>query len=635
MCGIAGYLALDGGAVDESELRPMLDAIRHRGPDDFGLHVDGPLAFGMRRLSVIDLHTGHQPIVDPASGHVITYNGETYNYRVLRDELQACGHRFETQTDTEVVLHHFVEHGSAGLPALNGMYAFAIWCPKSRRLVLARDPVGIKPLFWWRGSWQGREWLVWASEMRALMRHPAVPREISPDGISEFLRFGYTFAPTTVMRGIRKLEPGGMLEIEDGRVSEERFVAPPMEQDAGALFATREESSAQVLAALEESVRDQMVADVPVGAFLSGGVDSSGLVALMKRVATGKVATFSIGLGEEDRFHDEAAYAAQFAARLGTEHHELRVQPDLLAQLPRLMGHLDEPLADSSIFVSFLISEMARQHVTVALSGVGGDEIFGGYRRYLGFTLDRWFRGPLGAIARGAVSAGVALLPKSRDSAVGNLARLASRYIAAGGGDAGDGGIGRYTQLVELGTEERLRVLYPAYNTPDPAALQALRKREWRDSLESMTAFDMRGSLPEQLLNLTDRMSMAVSLEVRVPYLDHRVLAAARRTPSQHKIRGRNMRVVQKDALRPLIGDEIITRKKRGFGFPLGRWIRDESSGFIEEHIGRDALADRGLFDPDAVARLRGEHERKEADHTDVLTGLLFFELWARSALDS
>ena len=286
-------------------------------------------------------------------------------------------------------------------------------------------------------------------------------------------------------------------------------------------------------------------------------------------------------------------------------------------------------------FQDIVNDEMARQHVTVALSGVGGDEIFGGYRRYLGFTLDRWFRGPLGAIARGAVSAGVALLPKSRDSAVGNLARLASRYIAAGGGDAGDGGIGRYTQLVELGTEERLRVLYPAYNTPDPAALQALRKREWRDSLESMTAFDMRGSLPEQLLNLTDRMSMAVSLEVRVPYLDHRVLAAARRTPSQHKIRGRNMRVVQKDALRPLIGDEIITRKKRGFGFPLGRWIRDESSGFIEEHIGRDALADRGLFDPDAVARLRGEHERKEADHTDVLTGLLFFELWARSALDS
>ncbi len=627
MCGIAGYLELSGRDADPRWLGEMLAAIRHRGPDDEGRFCEGPIAFGMRRLSVIDLQGGRQPIREPQTGRVITYNGECYNYRELREELRAQGAAFETASDTEVVLQAYCRRGLAGLGDLNGMFAFAVWDPAAGQLLLARDRVGIKPLYSWRGEWEGRPLLAWASELKALLRHPAVPRAVSPRGVSEFLKFGYTFPPTTVLEGIEKLAPGEYRIVRGADVEAGRFAAPPMETEPAEILRTPEESAQRVRDALDEAVRAQMVADVPVGAFLSGGIDSSGIVRLMKEHASGPVATFSIGFGEEDRFHDETGYAAQFARELGTDHHELRVQPDLLERLPAVTRFLDEPLADSSILVSYLISELARRHVTVALSGVGGDEVFAGYRRYLGYTLDRWFGGALGGLMRGPLRLLLRLAPKSRDSRWANLARLGTRYLQAGGSDA----LGRYVALVSTAADARLGLLFPGFEAGLPAA--AIPADGQRDALETMIAFDFRGSLAEQLLNLTDRMSMAHSLEVRVPYLDEAVLRAARAVPSRHKIRRTRLRCVQKDALRGLLPDEILTRKKRGFGFPLGRWLREDHGGFMEEHLGGAAVKARGLFDPEQVRNLREEHGRREADHTDLLTGLLFFELWARNTL--
>ncbi|MEM8883297.1 MAG: asparagine synthase (glutamine-hydrolyzing) [Planctomycetota bacterium] len=629
MCGIAGYLALDGQATDPGPLPAMLEAIRHRGPDDAGTFVEGPIAFGMRRLSVIDLHTGKQPIRDAASGTVITYNGECYNYPALREALTQHGHGFETQSDTEVVLKQYVQHGIEGLDRLNGMFAFAVWNPGARSLVLARDPVGIKPLYWWHGDWNGRPHLVWSSELRSLLRHPAVPRAICPAGLSEFLRFGFNFAPRTVCRDIRKLEPGGLLDVRGAKVRESRYAPMPFEEDPTAVEDVTPEQLGRVFG---DAVESQLVADVPVGAFLSGGIDSSGIVALMKARGVEQIRTFSIGFQGADAFHDESRFASEFAASLGTEHHVLKVDASALARLPELATNLDEPLADSSILVSYLISELARQHVTVALSGVGGDEAFGGYRRYLGYTFDRWFGTPLiGPAARGAIRAGTALLPKTRDSKLGNLARLAHRYTSATQGDA----LERYLGLVSMASQDSLKALFPGYAVPQPQAVDAVGALPFSDSLRRMVALDMRGSMPEQLLNLTDRMSMAVSLEVRVPYLDLDVLRCAARIPSARKIRGRNLRVIQKEALRPLLGDEILTHKKRGFGFPLGAWIRDPASGVVEEFLSRPVVERRGVLSPDAIDAVVADHRAEKVDATDLLTALIFFEIWARSTLDA
>src|SRR5436190_975585 len=395
MCGIHGYLRLDGGAVDPDALGAMGRLTVHRGPNDEGVHVDGPCAMGMRRLSIIDVAGGHQPLRSPDNKIWLVCNGEIYNFRELRSELEGRGHAFLTRSDCEVIIALYREMGDRLVTRLNGMYGFALWDSERRRLLIGRDRLGIKPLYTWT---DGRHF-AFASEAKALFALPGVVPALDEDAVAGYLQLGYVAAPRTIFRGIRKLGPATVASVEGGRVTERRDW-----QIAGTIDRTvsADAWASRVRARLEESVRMQMVSDVPIGAFLSGGIDSSAVVGLMSKHSSGPVKTYSIGFGgsDADDFYNELPYAKAIARRFGTDHHEILVKPDVVSLLPKLLWHMDEPIADTAFITTYLVSQFARRDVTVILSGVGGDEILGGYRRYLGdhyhrrfATLPGWARG--------------------------------------------------------------------------------------------------------------------------------------------------------------------------------------------------------------------------------------------------
>ncbi len=626
MCGIHGLIQLDGTPVQPRWLSAMGDVTAHRGPDDEGQHIDGNCGIAMRRLSIIDLSGGHQPIANADGSLVIVCNGEIYNFRELRAELQAAGFAFRTGSDSEVLLHGYAAWGDEVVQRLNGMFDFALWDARRRRLLIGRDRLGVKPLYVLQ---DGRR-LAFATEAKALLQLPGVRTELDRDCLADYLHLGYVPAPRSIFRGIRKLPPATLLAVEDGRVREWRWWRLPADVDASVSEAEWVE---RVRDGIERSVRMQMVSDVPIGAFLSGGVDSSAVVVAMARHSTQPIRTYAIGFegGAAEQLYNELPYARQVAKLFGTEHHEIVVKPDVVGLLPRLVWHMDEPIADSAFITTYLVSEFARRDVKVILSGVGGDELFGGYRRYLGGHYAQRYNA-LPGWARRVAGATAARLPADRHHKWMNIARLAKGFIASAemAPDA------RYRSYLQILARERVATLMLAAPPQGDDALAAAfaDAAGQADELHRMLAVDAQTQLPDDLLLLTDKMSMAVSLECRVPLLDHELVEMAARIPARHKVKGGRLKHLMKAALTPTLPDDILHRAKRGFGTPMGAWLKKELLAVVRELLSAETVRRRGLFDPAALGVLLADHEAQRSDGTDALLALLNLEVWSRVYLD-
>jgi asparagine synthase (glutamine-hydrolysing) len=625
MCGIYGFFQRDGARADAKLLVRMGDVIVHRGPDDAGVFDDGPCALGMRRLSIIDLAGGHQPISTADGSLTVVCNGEIYNYRELRAELIAAGHRFKTHSDSEVLLHGYAAWGEGVLNRVNGMYGFALWDARRQTLLVGRDRLGIKPIYWLD---DGRR-LAFASEAKALLELPSVERAVDPAALGAYLELGYVPAPLSMFRGIRKLPIGGLLKVSAAGVSVRSTWTPPTAVD----FATTEADwIAQVRAQLERSVRMQMVSDVPIGAFLSGGIDSSAVLAMMARASEVPVRTYSIGFdgGAAERFFNELDHARELARRFGTDHHEILVRPDVVSLLPKLLWHMDEPIADSAFVTTYLVAEFARRDVKVILSGVGGDELFGGYRRYLGERYLRYVDW-LPDIAKRAAAQAAAWLPADRHSKWLNYARLARGFM----------------ESARLPFTERYRSYVGVFAPMQAAGLQLAAGHErfdalgaafdaagGEDPLARMFAADALTQLPDDLLLLTDKMTMATSLECRVPLLDHELVELAARIPASIKVAGGELKSLMKKALADVLPREVLYRPKRGFGAPMGAWLKRELAVLLDGALSRESVERRGLLRHAPIAALIDAHRANRVDGTDRLLALLNLEVWCRVYLD-
>ncbi|HET9673808.1 MAG TPA: asparagine synthase (glutamine-hydrolyzing) [Gaiellaceae bacterium] len=607
MCGICG-IARRTGAVDRAELEAMAATLEHRGPDSDGFLVDAPVGLGARRLSIIDLDGGDQPIANEDGTVHVVQNGEIYNHEELRVELERAGHRFRTRCDTEVLVHGYEEWGDTFARRLRGMFAIAILDAPRRRLLLARDPFGIKPLCY-RVDGDG---LRFASELRALPRG-----EVDPDALDAFLAFNSVPTPLTIFRESRKLPPGHVLVWEAGEARIERFARPaPVQADA-----VRDDDEAELVeecrARLRDSVRAHLVSDVPVGVLLSGGVDSGVLAALAAEESGEPLRTFSIGF-EESSF-DELADARRVAERYATDHHELVLRPDAALLLPALAEAFDEPFADSSALPTYLVSELASRHVKVALSGEGGDELFGGYYTYAADLLALRF----GRAARLAAPL-VERLPSSSTKA--SFDYRAKRFVRA----AHLPPLERHHGWKEIFSPELRAELTGRSNGFDPLDVyrHAFAETDGAELLARLQDVDRAVYLVDDLLVKTDRASMAHSLEARVPFCDSVVASFAHALPTRHKVRSLRKKVLLRKAAEPLLPRSIASGKKRGFSIPAAAWLRGELEPFARETLSQETLRRQGYFDPSVVSRLIDDHVERREDRSRQLWGLLAFTLW-------
>lgn len=608
MCGIVGIVDFKGRAVDRADIDRMNGRIVHRGPDDAGTWVDGPVGLGMRRLAIIDLSGGRQPMFNETGTLVTVFNGEIYNHPEIRAGLLARGHHLGSHSDTEVIPHLYEEKGAELLGELTGMFAIALWDRAEQRLLLARDRLGEKPLYY---LWQdGR--LVFASELKAI-RELGLCGEISREAVRYYMNYGYVPAPLTIYSNVRKLRPGHRLIAEAGQVR----VEPYWE----VRFEPREELQEE--AALEElrdllgrSVRRQLISDVPLGAFLSGGVDSSTIVALMSEFAGSAVRTFSIAFDDES--HNEAPYAHAVAERFGTRHTVHTVRPEIRDTIDPILDQFDEPFADSSAIPTYYLCGMAREHVTVALSGDGGDEVFTGYSRYGAFLRKRpLYRipAPIRRVACGAVSG---LLPQGargkRFFRSLTLDPLADYVIGS----------------AELTLESLLTADYRE-RSPDAAVLELAEdvfRRNRTTDLDAICLHDLVLYLPDDILTKVDRMSMAVSLEVRVPILDHAVVEWGARLPARLRVRGGVRKYLLKRLLERHLPRDHVHRDKKGFAVPIGRWFRKELRDLVEDRLSPTQVGQAGVLQPSAVEYLLEQHQTGARDFESLLWRIFVIQTW-------
>ena len=626
MCGIAGFVESPsttspfGPDRSRALVHRMCDVIRHRGPDDEGVWVEEGVALGMRRLSIIDLSTGHQPIHNEDRTVWIVFNGEIYNFRELRRELEAEGHRFYTATDTEVIVHAYEQWGKGAIARLRGMFGLAIWDTTSRTLLVARDRIGIKPMYY--ATVNGR--FYFGSELKSLLEAHELPRDLDAGALDHYLSFLYTPRDGSIFKSVRKLPPGHLLTWNDGRIAIEQFWQMPA---AETFKGSEEEAIEQLRAVLGDAVRSHMISDVPLGAFLSGGVDSSLVVGLMSEVSSARVKTFSIGF-DEPAF-DELEHARRVAHHFGTEHHELVVKPDGVGILDQLIAHFDEPFADSSAIPTWYVSEMARRHVTVVLSGDGGDELFGGYERYLPHprvvAFDRYSPRALRRVA--AIAA--AGLPH------GVRGKNFLRHV-------GRNEQGRYLDAIRFfGADEKpallTREVQQAMDGPDPETRLARHFERFAGLPwpSQMMRFDAETYLPEDVLTKVDRMSMAHSIESRVPLLDNEVIAFASALPAALKIKNGRRKHILKEVAATLVPRDILDRKKQGFGVPLGTWFRGNLRELFADTLLSPRSLQRGYFQPAFVRRIVDEHLAGTRDHTLRLWQLVVFEKWQQQYVNS
>ena len=621
MCGIAGIVSGDGAPVDRELLERMCAALEHRGPDARGVDVRGSAGLGIQRLRVVDIEGGDQPIYNEDRSVAVVLNGEIYNFRELRRRLEHAGHRFRTAGDTEVIVHLYEEMGVDCVRALDGMFAFALWDESRHRLLVARDRVGKKPLFY--ALRDGR--LSFASELRALLQDGAVPRDLDEQALDCYLAYGYVPAPLSIFRAVRKLEPGSSMVYEGGDVVLQRYWGLDCSRklDVGDPGELHE----RLLETLRAAVRRRLVADVPVGAFLSGGIDSSAVVAAMAQEAAGPVRTFSIGF-DSARF-DELAHARRVAELFGTEHEELYVRPDAAAVAPRIARHHGEPFADSSAIPSFYLAELTRRHVTVALNGDGGDELFAGYSRYAANVLASRFERLPGPMRR--LGAGLAKrLPEGveEQSARNRLRRLGSSLDLDGPA--------RYARYVSLFPPELRARLYghderaACCGVSGPASeaiAQPWREASGGDRLDVLLEVDLRTYLPGDLLTKIDIATMAHALEARSPFLDTAMIELAAAIPAELKLRGMEKKKILRDALRAWLPASILDRPKQGFSIPLAEWLRGDLREYSREVLLDPASLSRERFRPEVVGELLDAH-RDGRDHSQRIWALLMLELW-------
>ncbi|MGE5215440.1 MAG: asparagine synthase (glutamine-hydrolyzing) [Chloroflexota bacterium] len=631
MCGICGWVQLQGKTDFQTStglFEPMNAALAHRGPDDHGAVVFDDAALGMTRLSIIDIDGGQQPITNEEENCWIVFNGEIYNFIELRDELKNRGRRFRSRSDTEVILRAYEEWGVDCVQRLRGMFAFAIYDRRKERrprprLFLARDRLGKKPLYYYRDG----ERLIFGSEIKAILAHAGVRPRVNRAVIPLYLAYGYTPSPFTFFEDIHELPPGHMLLVEDGEVAVRRYWSVPREPDSAPRL-SESEYFQQVNEHFEEAVRLRLTSDVPLGAFLSGGVDSAAVVAVMTKLLGGPVSTFSIGFADDPSF-DELPYARMVAERFGSDHHEFVVQPDAVELLPKLVWHYDQPFADSSAIPTYLVAQMTRAYVKVALTGDGGDELFAGYQRFAAARLAEYYR-RAPRFFQNAVSRLVHAWPES--TAYEDPARRMRRFVDSAALPLAD----RYLNWVGIFNPDMLRQLLAAAIEMDPVDhfRGYFSGQENTNPVTELLAVNLASYLPGDLLVKTDRMTMANSLEARCPFLDHRLLEFASQIPSSLKLKGVTTKYVLKRALEGLLPGEIIWRKKHGFGVPVGRWFRAGLKDFLCDHLLSPTALQRGYFDEQALRRLIDEHIGGRRDHGHCLWALLTLEIWHRIFID-
>ena len=627
MCGITGIVRNDDAPIDRELLARMNDAIRHRGPDDDGFYFGDGVGLAMRRLSIIDLKSGHQPIHNPDRTAWIVFNGEIYNYQELRKQLEARGHQFYTDSDTEAIVAAYDEYGTDCPRYLRGMFAFAIWDERAKSLFLARDRVGKKPLLYAQLNGQ----LVFGSEFMALLQHPDVSRDVDYEAIHHYLSFLCVPAPLTAYQAIRKLQPGHSLLWKNGEIKLERYWQLDFSHK---ISISEEEAGERVVDLLRDAVRVRLMSEVPLGAFLSGGIDSSAIVALMAQESSEKVKTFSIGFEEQD--FSELHHARRVAEHVGSEHHEFIVRPDAMEILPTLVEHYGEPFADSSAVPSYYVSRETRKYVTVALNGDGGDECFAGYERYAAMNLAQRYAKLLPAAIRNGVIRNVArALPEFQSRA--NPLRKAQRFLDA----ASLSPVQRYLRWVSSFDEQAKSNLYSNDFRNQTAAFSTIgflepwfAKANGSGIVDASLLTDTMTYLPNDLLVKMDIASMTVSLEARSPFLDHHLMEFAASLPENLKLRGMTTKYLLKRVLKQFVPEENLTRAKMGFGVPIGHWFRGTMQPFLRETLLSEKALSRGLFDRDRVRQLIEQHVANKVNHDHRLWSLLMLELWFQRFID-
>lgn len=626
MCGICGKYEFESDKpVSKSLLEEMTGTMKHRGPDDEGFYVNGPIGLGHRRLSIIDLKTGHQPISNEKENCWLIFNGEMYNFKEHRGELKKKGHRFKTRTDAEVVLHLYEEYGTGCLEHIRGMFAFAIWDAAKKRLFLARDRLGQKPLYYRANNKR----IIFGSEIKAIMADAEIPRKVDPHSLSHFLTFQYVPSPRTMFEGIKKLPPAHYLICENGDVKIERYWSLSY---SNTLNIDETEAIERFRELFEEAVSLRLISDVPLGVFLSGGVDSSVVASTMARLSDQPIKTFSVGFSNS-RFN-ELPYAAKLARRLGAEHHSFVVKPDCLDILPKLIRHYNEPFADPSAIPTYYVSKMAKTKVTVALNGDAGDEAFAGYDRYITNKIASYYD---------RLPEGLRNFIMNRASRFSDLPEKNSypekikRYIKT----LSSPPVERYVRWMASYTEEMKQTLFSnnfkkSVGGTDSVALM----KTWSDGTSSPDEvawalyLDTMTYLPDDLLVKVDVASMANSLECRSPFLDHKVLEFVAALPSDFKLRGFKRKYLLKEAFRYELDDELLNRKKSGFSVPISEWFKGELKSYIKEVLLDSKAKKRGFFSKDAVEKLITQHQEGKFDHGFRLWCLLNFELWHREFID-
>ena len=608
----------------------MVGALTHRGPDDQGLWMGPGVGLGMRRLSIIDLPGGRQPMINEDGALHVIFNGEIYNFRELRADLEKRGHRLRTQSDTEVLLHLYEEMGPNLVQRLRGMFAFALWDAPRKALLLARDRLGKKPLYYWHHDGL----LLFASEIKALLCHPAVSRAVDWDAFQHYLAFGYTPADRSVFAGIAKLPPAHTATLRDGVLTFQRYWSLPpgacLDPPQGGV----PEVAARVRHELREAVRLRLESDVPLGVFLSGGIDSSAIVASMREVTTQRIATYSIGFGRAAPSFDELPYARMVARHFDTDHHEEILEPKVAGLLPAIVHHFDEPFADSSAIPTFVVAQATARHVKVALSGIGGDEAFAGYPRYLGLRLSeryaglpRWLRSTPGNLLTRLVW---------ESDASRNWGDWVRRFMQGTDQPLPD----RYIGWTRFFSDEDLRRLAtPALQThwhanPEATHRAAFAEHGHGDPVDGAFRIDLSTYLPDDLLVMADRMSMAHSLELRAPFCDHRVIEESLRIPPAVKIPGLRLKGLLKAAFADVLPPPVLSHRKQGFMIPLGRWLRTDLRDVMDDLLSPERIQARGLFTPSVVEGLKQEHLHGARSHSDRLWTLMMAELWMRQYLD-
>ena len=626
MCGITGIVRNDRSDVDQALLARMCAAIRHRGPDDDGFYVNGPVGLGMRRLAIIDLESGQQPIHNQDRTAWIVFNGEIYNYRELRERLEKLGHTFYTNSDTEAIVHAYDRYGADCPKHLRGMFAFAIWDERTQELFLARDRVGKKPLLYAKVNGQ----FIFGSEFSALLHHPDIGKDINAEALHHYLSFMCVPAPLTAYQAIKKLEPGHSLRWRRGEIKIERYWQPDFSKK---IDISEEEAGELAIDILRDAVKVRLMSEVPLGAFLSGGIDSSAVVALMSEESSAPVKTFSIGFEEQD--FSELHHARRVAEHVGADHHEFIVRPDALEVLPILVEHYGEPYADSSAIPTYYVARETRKYVTVALNGDGGDESFAGYERYAAMRLAERYRRIPAVLRETVVRQAIALIPSSETKR--GRVRDVKRFIQA----ASLPKVERYLRWVSAFDSAAKQDLYTEdfrRQTQQVSAADTLEpwfaRANGSGIVDAALLTDIMTYLPNDLLVKVDIATMAVSLEARSPFLDHHVMEFAASLPEKFKLRGLTSKYLLKRILKKLLPAENLERRKMGFGVPIGHWFRGKLQPFLRETLLAETALKRGLFKPEAVKRMVELHTHGERDYSHQLWTLLMLELWFQRFID-